>query len=189
MESDTKPKTVLQHDTFCWACHIDGPVVECKQCPRVFHQRCVTLQSPIPSKWVCTECISVQNAEKNPRISADQLPEMLTFAIDRVKSVADSQPFFKPVDTEQFPQYRNYVVCPIDIGNLEERIAQKVYSSSRAFLADFRWILHNCIVFNSFHSKLTSTARTMMKAIKLCFHLLMLVDPNYKLCIYSGVQA
>lgn len=140
-------------------------VVECRNCPRVFHQRCVTLQSPIPPKWLCTECVSIRNAEKNPRISVDQLPEMLTFAMDRVKSVADSQPFFKPVDTVQFPHYCDYVVNPVDIGFLEERIAQKLYTSTRAYLADFRWILHNCIVFNSFHSKLTSTARTLMKVI------------------------
>ena len=83
--------------------------------------------------------------------------------MDRIKTVADSQPFFKPVDTTQFPHYEEYVIYPVDIGRLEENIKKKMYSTTRGFLADFRWILHNCIIFNSFHSKLTNTARTLMK--------------------------
>lgn len=138
-------------------------MVECIQCPRVFHQRCIQPPLPTPEKWLCTECVAVHNAEKHSPVDSDQLPVMLNFAMERIKSVADSQPFFKPVDTEEFPHYTDYVVCPVDISQLDEKIAQKAYASTRAFLADFRWILHNCIVFNSVHSKLTSTARTLMK--------------------------
>ena len=129
----------------------------------MFHPKCVQLQSPIPPNWSCTECVSVRNAEKHNRIDIDQLPVMLNFAMERIKSVADAQPFFKPVDTEEFPHYTEYVVFPVDISQLEDKISQGSYTSTRAFLADFRWILHNCIIFNSFHSKLTSIARTLMK--------------------------
>jgi hypothetical protein len=40
----------------------------------------------------------------------DQLTEMLNFAMERIKSVADAQPFFKPVDTEEFPHYTKYII-------------------------------------------------------------------------------
>lgn len=108
----------------------------------------------------------MRNAEKHSRIDIDQLPVMLNFAMERIKSVADAQPFFKPVDTEEFPHYTEYVVRPVDISKLEDKISQGLFTSTREFLADFRWILHNCIIFNSFHSKLTSTARTLMKVFK-----------------------
>lgn len=163
-------KVVDRHDAFCWACHSDtAPVVKCRQCPRVFHQRCVQLQSPIPAKWLCTECSAVRNAEKqtlrdSPEL--EQLCNMLRYALDRIKSVADAQPFFKPVDIVAFPHYPEYVVCPVDIGLMEEKVDEKAYLSTRSFLAEFRWILHNCIIFNSPHSKLTSTARTLMKVAK-----------------------
>lgn len=163
---ELQSKSFTRHDTFCWACHMDGQVLECRQCPRVFHQRCVQLQSPIPPNWVCTECGSVRNAEKHNQLDMDQLTVMLNFAMERIKSVADAQPFFKPVDTEEFPHYTEYIVSPVDISQLEEKISRKSYASTRAFLADFRWILHNCIIFNSSHSKLTSTARTLMKVCK-----------------------
>ena len=63
----------------------------------------------------------------------------------------------------EFPRYNEYVVYPLDVTQLEQRVQDGRYATTRAFLADFRWILHNCIIFNSFHSKLTNTARTMMK--------------------------
>ena len=156
-----------RHDTFCWSCHCDGQVLECHECPRVFHHRCVQHHSTINSNWLCPECVAVRNAEKHNRLSLKTLRDMLTFAMERIKTVVDSQPFLKPVDTSEFPHYGDYIIYPIDISHLEGNIKKKGYTSTRAFLADFRWILHNCIVFNSTHSKLTNTARTLMKVIRL----------------------
>ena len=158
-------------------------MIECRLCPRVFHQRCVQIQSPIPPKWVCTECVSVRNAEKHNLVDMDQLSVMLNFAMERIKSVADAQPFFKPVDTEEFPHYTEYIVCPVDISQLEDKIAKKSFASTRAFLTDFRWILHNCIIFNSFHSKLTSTARTLMKVFELISYSMTLFKMFYCRCV------
>ena len=41
------------------------------------------------------------------------------------------------------------------------------YGSTEAFLADIKWILHNCIIFNSTASKLTSVAKTLVKVISI----------------------
>lgn len=139
----------------------------------------------VVEKWQCLECVAIQSADEHSPIDRDQLPVMLNFAMERIKSVADSQPFFRPVDTEEFPHYTEYVVCPVDISQLEEKIAQKAYASTRAFLADFRWILHNCIVFNSVHSKLTSIARTLMKVRMILLVLKFLYVTSIQ---YLGVQ-
>lgn len=138
-------------------------VLECHECPRVFHQRCVQHHPTTVANWLCPECVAVRNAEKHNRLSANLLREMLDFAMERIKTVVDSEPFFKPVNTDEFPHYEEYVIYPVDISHLELNIKKKVYTSTRAFLAEFRWILHNCIIFNSTHSKLTNTARTLMK--------------------------
>jgi len=165
MEMETSPG-FKRHDTFCWSCHTDGQVLECHECPRVFHHRCVQHHSTTVTNWLCPECVAVRNAEKHNRLSGDMLRDMLDFAMERIKTVVDSQPFFKPVSTDEFPHYEEYVIYPVDISHLELNIKKKTYSSTRAFLAEFRWILHNCIVFNSTHSKLTNTARTLMKVCK-----------------------
>lgn len=54
-----------------------------------------------------------------------------------------------PVDTKEFPHYREYVVHPMDICMLEQNVNNRVYGCTEAFLADVKWIVHNSIVFNS----------------------------------------
>ena len=97
-----------------------------------------------------------------------------------MKSVANSEPFLKPVDPVQFPAYKDYISCPMDLQvavhhdegilslpymmtyqqqvkkkpnslfqSMERNIRRKQYGSTEAMLADCKWILHNCIIFNS----------------------------------------
>lgn len=42
-----------------------------------------------------------------------------------------------------------YVVKPMDLCLLENNIKSKLYGSTDAFMADAKWIQHNCIVFNT----------------------------------------
>ncbi|THD21676.1 Protein kinase C-binding protein 1, partial [Fasciola hepatica] len=44
------------------------------------------------------------------------------------------------------------------------RVLGGAYASTQAFLGDFRWILHNCIIFNGASSPLTSCARLLDQA-------------------------
>jgi hypothetical protein len=46
---------------------------------------------------------------------------------------------------------------------MEKNIKKKRYGSTEAFLAAAKWILHNCIIFNSTASKLTSIAKALVK--------------------------
>ena len=99
--------------------------------------------------------------------------------------MANSEPFLKPVDPVQFPAYKDYISCPMDLQvavhrdqwsrghslslpymmtyilqqvkkkpnplfqSMERNIRRKQYGSTEAMLADCKWILHNCIIFNS----------------------------------------
>lgn len=60
-----------------------------------------------------------------------------------------AEPFWKAVDVTEFPQYREYVAHPMDLSLLERNIKKRMYGSTEAFIADTKWILHNCIIFNT----------------------------------------
>lgn len=85
-----------------------------------------------------------------------------------------TEPFQKPVCLEQHPDYAEYIFHPMDLCTLEkvnrklalichlfqkrkclrifyipiQNIKKKMYGSTEAFLADVKWILHNCIIYN-----------------------------------------
>uniref|UniRef100_A0A8D0BE54 Zinc finger MYND-type containing 8 n=1 Tax=Salvator merianae TaxID=96440 RepID=A0A8D0BE54_SALMN len=48
-----------------------------------------------------------------------------------------------------------------------ENVKKKMYGCTEAFLADAKWILHNCIIYNGGNHKLTQTAKVI---IKICEH-------------------
>merc|ERR1719510_1441272 len=54
----------------------------------------------------------------------------------------------------------------MDIQSMERNIRRKQYGSTEAMQADCKWILHNCIIFNSPVSKLTSIAKNIVKVCK-----------------------
>jgi hypothetical protein len=60
-----------------------------------------------------------------------------------------AEPFWKAVDVTEFPQYREYVAHPMDLALLERNVKKRMYGSTEAFVADAKWILHNCIIFNT----------------------------------------
>ena len=164
----------VQSDGYCWLCHREGDVICCETCPRVFHAKCLQLEASPPEDWVCPECVLVMTAENMETrsramrlLTLDQLCTLLKHALTRMKSVSNVDAFLKPVDPLQFPAYKDYISCPMDIQSMERNIRRKQYGSTEAMLADCKWILHNCIIFNSPSSKLTSIAKSI---VKVCRH-------------------
>ena len=160
-------------DGYCWICHKEGDVICCETCPRVFHLKCIQLESSPAEDWVCPECCLIMTAENMDTrsramrlLTVDQLCTLLKHALARMKSVLNIEPFLKPVDPVQFPAYKDYISCPMDMQSMERNIRRKQYGSTEAMLADCKWILHNCIIFNSPSSKLTSIAKNIVKVCK-----------------------
>ena len=163
----------VQSDGYCWICHKEGDVLCCETCPRVFHLKCLQLETSPAEDWVCPECVLVMTAENMETrsramrlLTIDQLCTLLKHALTRMKSVANIEPFLKPVDPLQFPAYKDYISCPMDIQSMERNIRRKQYGSTEAMLADCKWIMHNCIIFNSPSSKLTTIAKSIVKVCK-----------------------
>uniref|UniRef100_A0A0S7EWD1 PKCB1 n=1 Tax=Poeciliopsis prolifica TaxID=188132 RepID=A0A0S7EWD1_9TELE len=78
-----------------------------------------------------------------------------------------TEPFQKPVSLEQHPDYAEYIFHPMDLSTIEKNVKKKMYGCTEAFLADMKWILHNCIIYNGGNHKLTATAKVI---VKICEH-------------------
>ncbi|KAF6779989.1 hypothetical protein AHF37_00524 [Paragonimus kellicotti] len=159
-----------ESDDYCWICHKVGQMVICSCCPRVYHPSCLCMEE-FPDTWLCPECQDLTVSEcllyQQPNwraVSASRLQRMLCFLIDRLAMQQWAEHFREPVDTEKVVGYRDIISYPMDLRTLYNRIVSGRYASTQAFLGDFRWIMHNCVVFNGPNSVLTSYARLLDRA-------------------------
>ncbi|XP_046479068.1 MYND-type zinc finger-containing chromatin reader ZMYND8 isoform X1 [Neodiprion pinetum] len=167
-------------DKFCWRCHKESVDSHCTACPRSWHRRCMGGgPQPTPQNWICGECATILKAEnaetRSPamaQLSVEQLCTLLRHVVGRMRDYPGSEPFWKAVDLNEVPNYLDYVVKPMDLSLLESNVRAKLYGSTEAFMADAKWIQHNCIVFNTCGgvytdtSKLTNAARQIIKAAR-----------------------
>ncbi|KAM6981594.1 MYND-type zinc finger-containing chromatin reader ZMYND8-like isoform 6-T9 [Tautogolabrus adspersus] len=162
-----------RNDFYCWLCHREGQVLCCELCPRVYHAKCLKLPAEPEGDWFCPECEKITVAEcietqskAMTMLTIDQLSYLLKFALQKIKQPG-TEPFQKPVSLEQHPDYAEYIFHPMDLSTLEKNIKKKMYGCTEAFLADMKWILHNCIIYNGGNHKLTTTAKVI---VKICEH-------------------
>ncbi|XP_050306700.1 protein kinase C-binding protein 1 isoform X2 [Anthonomus grandis grandis] len=160
-------------DMFCWRCHKDNVNIACETCPRSYHQKCLKQTIKDPEHWPCPECVSILKAEstqtRSPALrgmTLEHLCSLLKFAVYRMIQCQGSEPFVNPVNEADFPEYKKYIIQPMDLTLLEKNIKENLYGSTQAFEADAKWILHNSIVFNSTQSKLSSIAKSIIKICK-----------------------
>uniref|UniRef100_A0A3Q1K1L1 Zinc finger, MYND-type containing 8 n=1 Tax=Anabas testudineus TaxID=64144 RepID=A0A3Q1K1L1_ANATE len=158
-----------RNDFYCWLCHREGQVLCCELCPRVYHAKCLKLPAEPEGDWFCPECEKITVAEcietqskAMMMLTIDQLSYLLKFALQKMKQPG-TEPFQKPVSLEQHPDYAEYIFHPMDLCTLEKNIKKKMYGCTEAFLADAKWILHNCIIYNGGNHKLTATAKVIVK--------------------------
>ncbi|XP_051160497.1 protein kinase C-binding protein 1 isoform X2 [Leptopilina boulardi] len=175
-----KKKLQNTSDKYCWRCHKETVDVQCSACPRSWHRKCIGgAQLTNVQNWICGECATIlkaENAETRSeamsQLSVDQLCMLLKHIIDRMRDYPGSEPFWKEVDTKEVSNYMEYVVKPMDLCLLENNVKSKLYGSTDAFMADAKWIQHNCIVFNTCGgvyadpSKLTSAAKQIVKVAR-----------------------
>ncbi|XP_026102047.1 protein kinase C-binding protein 1-like isoform X4 [Carassius auratus] len=162
-----------RNDFYCWVCHREGQVLCCELCPRVYHAKCLKLAAEPEGDWFCPECEKITVAEcietqskAMTMLNLEQLSYLLKFALQKMKQPG-TEPFQKPVSLEQHPDYAEYIFHPMDLSTLEKNIKKKMYGCTEAFLADMKWILHNCIIYNGANHKLTATAKVI---VKICEH-------------------
>ncbi|XP_069099563.1 MYND-type zinc finger-containing chromatin reader ZMYND8 isoform X1 [Pleurodeles waltl] len=162
-----------RNDFYCWVCHREGQVLCCELCPRVYHAKCLKLNAEPEGDWFCPECEKITVAEcietqskAMTLLTIEQLSYLLKFALQKMKQPG-TEPFQKPVSLDQHPDYAEYIFHAMDLSTLEKNVKKKMYGCTEAFLADVKWILHNCIIYNGGNHKLTQTAKVL---IKICEH-------------------
>ncbi|KAJ8016265.1 hypothetical protein DPEC_G00005410 [Dallia pectoralis] len=162
-----------RNDFYCWLCHREGQVLCCELCPRVYHAKCLKLPAEPEGDWFCPECEKITVAEcietqskAMTMLTTEQLSYLLKFALQKMKQPG-TEPFWKPVSLEQHPDYAEYIFHPMDLATLEKNMKKKMYGCTEALLADMKWILHNCIIYNGANHKLTATAKVV---VKICEH-------------------
>uniref|UniRef100_A0A8C3SBG7 Zinc finger MYND-type containing 8 n=1 Tax=Chelydra serpentina TaxID=8475 RepID=A0A8C3SBG7_CHESE len=143
-----------RNDFYCWVCHREGQVLCCELCPRVYHAKCLKLTAEPEGDWFCPECEKITVAEcietqskAMTMLTIEQLSYLLKFALQKMKQPG-TEPFQKPVSLDQHPDYAEYIFHPMDLCTLEKNVKKKMYGCTEAFLADAKWILHNCIIYN-----------------------------------------
>ncbi|XP_011699064.1 PREDICTED: protein kinase C-binding protein 1 isoform X1 [Wasmannia auropunctata] len=174
-----RKKLKAGYDRFCWRCHKEKVDAYCTACPRSWHRKCIGGMPPSLDKWICGECATIlkaENAETRSiamaQLSVDQLCMLLKHVVERLRDYPGSEPFCKPVDLTEVPNYLDYVVKPMDLSLLESNVRAKLYGSTDAFMADAKWIQHNCIVFNTCGgvytdtSKLTNASKQIIKVVR-----------------------
>ncbi|XP_024856166.1 MYND-type zinc finger-containing chromatin reader ZMYND8 isoform X27 [Bos taurus] len=154
-----------RNDFYCWVCHREGQVLCCELCPRVYHAKCLRLTSEPEGDWFCPECEKITVAEcietqskAMTMLTIEQLSYLLKFAIQKMKQPG-TDAFQKPVPLEQHPDYAEYIFHPMDLCTLEKNAKKKMYGCTEAFLADAKWILHNCIIYNGASPASTKTGQ------------------------------
>uniref|UniRef100_A0AAQ4RVC7 Protein kinase C binding protein 1, like n=1 Tax=Gasterosteus aculeatus aculeatus TaxID=481459 RepID=A0AAQ4RVC7_GASAC len=179
-----------RNDFYCWLCHREGQVLCCELCPRVYHAKCLKLPAEPEGDWFCPECEKITVAEcietqskAMTMLTIDQLSYLLKFALQKIKQPG-TEPFQKPVSLEQHPDYAEYIFHAMDLSTLEKNIKKKMYGCTEAFLADMKWILHNCIIYNGGNHKLTATAKVI---VKICEHEMNEIEVCPE-CYLSSVQ-
>ncbi|KAL0105520.1 hypothetical protein PUN28_016884 [Cardiocondyla obscurior] len=174
-----RKKIKVGYDQFCWRCHKDKVDTFCTACPRSWHRKCIGGIPPSVEKWICGECVVIlkaENAETRSiamtQLSIDQLCTLLAHVVERLREHTGAEPFCKPVNLVEVPNYLDYVIKPMDLSLLESNVRSKLYGSTDAFMADAKWMQHNCIVFNTCGgvyadtSRLTNTAKQLIKVAR-----------------------
>lgn len=94
-----------------------------------------------------------------------------TFILDNVvnnklKTMAESWPFAKPVNKKVVKDYYSIVKDPMDLETIERKVRSHKYHSRKDFLDDVERILNNCILYNGKESPFTQKAEALVKAAK-----------------------
>lgn len=171
-----------KNDSYCWVCHDGGDVLCCDRCPRVFHVQCSGLAKAPEGdeEWFCPVCKNI--AKKTKRSRPQSLKDLLLLACGRMK-FPGTELFQREVPDDIMAHYREYIFFPMHIGKIEQKVKSVGYQSTREFLHDTEWILHNCIIYNGAKHALTKIAKGIIKVCKEDMREIELCPSCYKLTV------
>ncbi|KAG1700262.1 hypothetical protein DVH05_012067 [Phytophthora capsici] len=102
---------------------------------------------PIPD-MAQYECIREPGALLCPLPSQEQrLARVFLRILAKLKTLADAGPFLEPVSDREFPQYKEIILHPMDLGKMTAKASKLEYKNSTEFMTDLRLMRDNCQLF------------------------------------------
>lgn len=89
-------------------------------------------------------------------------PYLLKFAIQKMKQPR-MDAFQKAVPLEEHPDYVKSIFHLMVLCTFTKNAGNKMYGRTTTFLANAKWILHNCIIYNGGNHKLIQIAKVFVK--------------------------
>ncbi|CAI8032310.1 Protein kinase C-binding protein 1 [Geodia barretti] len=171
-----------KNDSYCWVCHDGGDVLCCDRCPRVFHVQCSGLpkEPEGEEEWFCPVCKNIDRRTKRSR--PPNLRDLLLLAVRRMM-FPGTEIFQHPVPSDILKHYKEYIFFPMYLNKIKERVEEEHYGTTRQFLHDTEWILHNCIIYNGAKHALTKIAKGIVKVCKEDMREIELCPSCYKLTV------
>lgn len=65
----------------------------------------------------------------------------------KLKMLADAGPFLEPVSDREFPQYKEIIMHPMDLGKMTTKASKLEYNNAAEFMTDLRLMRDNCQLF------------------------------------------
>ncbi|SPQ98899.1 unnamed protein product (mitochondrion) [Plasmodiophora brassicae] len=102
------------------------------------------------SALICDEIPVAESPAKPMAAPPKRTPPTPAVAlIRRLKKMDQHKTFQMPVDEQLYPEYRNFVSTPMDLGTIERQLLEGYYKSVDAFIGDIRLVFSNCAAFNA----------------------------------------
>ncbi|KAF1778581.1 WHIM2 domain [Phytophthora cactorum] len=94
------------------------------------------------------ECIREPGTLLCPLPSRDQrLARVFLRVLAKLKMLADAGPFLEPVSDREFPQYKEIILHPMDLGKMTMKASKLEYKNAAEFMTDLRLMRDNCQLF------------------------------------------
>ncbi|ETP41451.1 hypothetical protein, variant 1 [Phytophthora nicotianae P10297] len=94
------------------------------------------------------ECIREPGTLFCPLPSRDQrLARVFLRVLAKLKMLADAGPFLEPVSDREFPQYKEIILQPMDLGKMTTKASTLEYKNAAEFMTDLRLMRDNCQLF------------------------------------------
>ena len=189
---------------YCHICKTAGHLILCDFCPRGFHQDCLKTEnqsSPDGDHWECFVCRDEQFQSGKDFVDGKESMEKISLAFeldpDDERAVVGLEvlssihqmltdlldydfgyTFEKPVDTSLFPEYKDIVKHPMDIGTIRDKLENGDFAKLlngkflmddlvTKVLTDIELIWRNCIMFNVIGSSVARMALVLRRRVKM----------------------
>uniref|UniRef100_A0A0K8T066 SAMD1-like winged helix (WH) domain-containing protein n=1 Tax=Lygus hesperus TaxID=30085 RepID=A0A0K8T066_LYGHE len=170
-----------KHDWYCSQCHLNGDVIPCGDCHRVYHVYCISNpQSSTKNKYQCLTCLGIEEDTDLQDIKQNVLNKLLVMVCTLLRDkygalLRSSSSLSRPVnigvpgaildistDGEAW-RIPYFIHKSSDIAKMASNAKQSVYTNLSQFEADCQTIVHNIVIFHGLHSDLADLARQMAR--------------------------